>query len=364
LKGHTVIKKVIPLLLVVLIGFECSSLQSPQVRATPYNIILIGWDGAQRNHVNECLARGELPNLKRLIDKGTFVEIDIEGSTDTRAGWTQILTGYYPTITDVYSNDRYQPIPKGLTVFERLEKHFGDDNIVTMAVVGKLTDVDCDPPEKIEFKKGDKKRTDATIIGENGVKYQLVPGKPYYYTKDRMDMFENGLIINTKAANRAMELIERNKNNRFFMFVHFAESDTNGHKMGENSNEYNEALISNDFWTGRIIKKLKKLGLYERTLIYITADHGFDEGKTTHYNAPYVFLATNDKMVCRNGRRQDIAPTILERFGIDPTKLDPPLDGISLTKPDNRPEPKLGPQESTASTTQSTQSDLTQTTAE
>ena len=32
----------------------------------PRNIILIGWDGAQRNHVKECLGRDELPNLKQL----------------------------------------------------------------------------------------------------------------------------------------------------------------------------------------------------------------------------------------------------------------------------------------------------------
>lgn len=27
----------------------------------PRNIILFGWDGAQRAHVKECLGRGELP---------------------------------------------------------------------------------------------------------------------------------------------------------------------------------------------------------------------------------------------------------------------------------------------------------------
>ena len=47
----------------------------------PRNIILFGWDGAQRDHVKECLSRNELPNLQKLIDEGTFVEIDIEGKT-------------------------------------------------------------------------------------------------------------------------------------------------------------------------------------------------------------------------------------------------------------------------------------------
>jgi hypothetical protein len=339
-------------MLAAITALGCLSLKAAGTNVPPRNIILIGWDGAQREHVKESLARNELPNLKKLVDDGGLFDIDIEGTTDTRAGWSQILTGYYPTVTGAYSNSRYQPIPKGLTIFERLEEHYGDDNIVTMAVVGKLADVDCDPPEKIEFKTGDKKRTDATIIEENGKKYQSIPGKPYYYTKEGMDLFENGLIYNTRVANRAMELIEKNKEKRFFMFVHFAEVDSNGHKNGENSKEYNEGLISNDIWSGKIIKILKKLGLYEKTLVYITADHGFDEGKTTHSNAPYIFLATNDKKVIRNGRRQDIAATILEQFGIDVAKFDPPLDGISLTKPDNRPAPILGPKQNVSETNQ------------
>ena len=80
----------------------------------PQNVILFGWDGAQRDHVNEALARGELPTLKKLAREGSYVKIDIEGKTDTKAGWSQILTGYYPEVTGVYSNARYQPIPVGL----------------------------------------------------------------------------------------------------------------------------------------------------------------------------------------------------------------------------------------------------------
>ena len=109
--------------------------------------------------------------------------------------------------------------------------------------------------------------------------------------------------------------------------------DAAGHRFGENSKEYNDALISNDLWTGRIIAKLKELGLYDKTLVYVTADHGFNEGQKGHSYAPYIFLATNDPLVKRAGMRQDIAPTILDRFGIDLGKLEPPLDGEPLTKP-------------------------------
>ncbi len=49
------------------------------------------------------------------------------------------------------------------------------------------------------------------------------------------------------------------------------------------------------------------MGLSGRTAVYITADHGFDEGLKSHSDAPYVFLATTDKGVERRGLREDIA---------------------------------------------------------
>jgi hypothetical protein len=89
--------------------------------------------------------------------------------------------------------------------------------------------------------------------------------------------------------------------------------------------------------------KVKELGLLGNTQIYVTADHGFDEDGKSHKFAPYVFLATSNKAVVRDGRRQDVTPTILEAFGMETASLAPRLDGISLTKPDNRGAARLGP---------------------
>ena len=322
----------------------------------PQNIILFGWDGAQRNHVKECLDKGELPNLKKLSSQGNLVAIDVIRITDTKAGWSQILTGYEPEVTGVFSNGIYQPIPQGYTVFERLEKFFGPDNIMTVAVIGKKGHVDSDAPQKIKVEEeekaaGKKKQTkgtkkeaqkatppgikqqEGTIVEENGVKYRVIPGKPYYNTKSNMDVFINGLETNDNVGNKAMELLEKYKDKRFFFFIHFAEVDHQGHKFGENSKEYNDALKSCDLWLGKIMEKLKSLKLDDKTLIYVTADHGFDEGQKGHRDAPYVFLAANDPKLMRRGTRADIAPTILDRFGVDLKTIEPPLDGHPLTKP-------------------------------
>ena len=337
----------------------------------PRNIILFGWDGAQRDHVKESLSRRELPHLQKLIGEGIFVEIDIEGTTDTKAGWSQILSGYYPEVTGIYSNSQYQPIPKGLSIFERLEAHFGADKFITVAVMGKSGNVGAAAPKKNKAtdenqssKAGEtkaarkkaagsqakqanpRKQPQGNILVDKGVRYRVIPGQPYYVAKNSMDIFENGLKEDEKVGSRAIELLEKYKNKPFFFFVHFAEVDHAGHEYGENSKEYNDALISNDLWTGRIIGKVGELGLADNTEFYITADHGFNEDEKGHSFAPYVFLATNNKKVNRNGRRQDVAPTIMEAFGLNLSKFKPELDGVSLTRPDNRAPAKIAPKAS------------------
>ena len=89
----------------------------------------------------------------KLAKEGNLVAIDITRTTDTKAGWTQILTGYEPEKSGVFSNRIYQPIPVGYTVFERLEKFFGPDNIATVAVIGKKGHVDAGAPQRIPMQK-------------------------------------------------------------------------------------------------------------------------------------------------------------------------------------------------------------------
>jgi precorrin-6B methylase 2 len=232
---------------------------------------------------------------------------------------------------------------------------------VTVAVIGKRAHCgEIDPPKKTRLDEeakqkpkeqakeksaqpGAGKKPKGKIVEENGVKYRLIPGSPYYNMYTALEVWEFGLMQDQKVGTRAIELLEKYKNKPFFFFVHFAEVDHAGHQNGENSKEYNDALISNDLWTGKIIDKVRQLGLGDKTQFYVTADHGFNEDEKGHSFAPYVFLATNNKSVSRDGRRQDIAPTILEAFGLDVSTLEPPLDGISLTKPDARPPAKIEP---------------------
>ena len=91
-----------------------------------FNVIVVGWDGTQRDHLWQCYNKelpecpDGLPNLKRLVggDKSKIRNITItNGATVTKPGWMQILSGYNSEDTGVYSNSEYKPIPTGYTIF-------------------------------------------------------------------------------------------------------------------------------------------------------------------------------------------------------------------------------------------------------
>jgi len=345
------------------------SAQAESVGKEIKNIVVIGWDGAERSRTRELLEKGELPNLAALIREGKLLDIDVvSGATDTKAGWTQLLTGYVPEKTGVFNNGRYEPIPEGYTVFERLEKFFGTDSIDTVAIISKRTNVDNDAPYSGTFEEWTKLvsarlgkdryknpaadiahelavyREGGRLVEKDGRRIVEIPGKPWYHASKHLDLWVNGLEENEKVAERTIAEMEKRKDHRFFFFIHFAQPDHYGHKFGENSQEYTDGIRLDDKYSGWVINKLKELGLYEKTLVYVIADHGFDKDKKSHLYAPFVFAGTNDPTVIRGeGTREDIAPTILKKFGLDLSRIEPKLDGypFDMQAPTRKANPEL-----------------------
>ncbi|MFH1403278.1 MAG: alkaline phosphatase family protein [Candidatus Altiarchaeota archaeon] len=346
------------------------------------NVILIGWDGVQRNHLMELYAGGKMPNLKKLSEKGAIISINVTtGGNSTKPGWAEILTGYSYRKTGVYSNKRFQAIPEGYTILERLEKRFGDKNIETVMIAGKKNNMRSTPPtpareledgrqmlldmarvngitnrkflEEVErLGKGKKDRIgvinkimDAILEKTSNIyKRRAVTarlrrirmafedrgGQPYYHTSRNIDRWVGDEYRNmTEIGELSLNTIEGYDGGRFFFFFHFMEPDYTGHRYGENSEEYTRDLILLDGWLGKIMEKLDDKGM-DDTMIIVASDHGFSEGQTGHAFAAYTFMAANDPTIVRNGDRKDIAPTMLETYGIDPGKIKPEIEGKSL----------------------------------
>ena len=330
------------------------------------NAILYSWDGVQREHLKECLSRNELPNLAALIAEGKMVDIDITShNTDTKAGHTQMLTGYDPDVTGVMSNGKFKAVAPGLSIFERLDQTYGKDNIATMMVTGKTHHVGACPPstpeaiadakaklDELQAKQPGKGKNKPAVTGiadpdaaaqakqkkkAQGEKLKAIAqntdGEPFFNTVKTLDVWD-GEKGRTHEVSGPLMLgyLEKYSKGRFCAFLHFSDPDHKGHTFGENSPEYNQAIIDCDKELGLAVKKLKDLGIYDKTMIFVTADHGFDEGKTSHSNAPTVYLAADMKSLAKNGDQRDLVPTILTEMGVDVSKLEPKYTGTVLTK--------------------------------
>lgn len=276
-----------------------ASASSPEPVTRPGNIVLISWDGVQRDHFYELLRKDALPNVAALSAEGSLVNVTItDHTTDTKAGHSEMLTGYGPEITGVFNNRNYSPIPEGYTIFERAESAFGTGAIVTMMVTGKTHHVG----------------------GEEG--------EPFYNARFALDVFDSNAASADVIGPKTINYLNYYVGSSFFAFFHFSDPDSSGHVFGENSREYERAIIACDLWLGRIIETLKHGQVYGSTAILVTSDHGFDEGQSSHRNAPYVFAASN-RHLRGNGDQKDIAPTVLSLIGIDPNRFNPPLLGVS-----------------------------------
>lgn len=285
--------------------------QFPGVELLP-NVVIIGWDGVQWDHLQECRAKelaecpDGLPHLEALSGGEVLDSITTTAATETKPGWVEILTGYDATRFGVFDNDAFDAVPRGHTVLERLEAAFGDE-VATLFIAGKT--------------------------GHVGGHCHTEPKQPWCKVKIRVDYFENRLEHNDHVGQLAKMLLKAHADEPIAAFLQFWDPDHTGHDYGEDSAEYSEKIVDDDRWLGKLVALMEELGILERTLIYVISDHGFDEGGAQHHNAPYAFLATNDPFVVRGGDRKDLAPTILERFGL-PLGADgdlPALDGVSLS---------------------------------
>lgn len=280
-----------------------------QASAIPFtpakNLLLIGWDGVQWNHLNELLKAGKLPNLAKLKAEGAFEHIMItDHKTCTKPGWAQINSGLSAKSSGIYSNIKYRPMPAGATICERLEALSGR-KVFTGFIAGKSHHIGSAGPN-VSFKV----RNRVASTGE---------GEPWYYARAGYDIWLGDTHRNADEVGGLLMGILREyaPHNRFAIFAHFADPDSAGHKSGESSADYENAIIACDSWLGTSIARLEKLKLLDDTLVVVVTDHGFDEGAKQHNDAPDAFFAVNDAMhKYHDGDMLDVAPTILTLLGV------------------------------------------------
>ncbi len=150
-----------------------------------------------------------------------------------------------------------------------------------------------------------------------------------------------------EVVDKALPWIEQVKDAPFFAWVHLYDAHT-PYKAPEpfgsryKAHPYNGEVAFADSQVGRVVERLKALGVYERTVVVVMGDHGEslgDHGEATHgffiYDAvtkvPFVirapFSLTASRRVADPVRSVDLMPTVLDLLGVEAPK---PMSGTSL----------------------------------
>lgn len=292
-------------------------------------VVLISWDGVRRDVLHELIeyqpiadepvpcpssdgmaampvACGDhwtcMPNLCRfqVIDS-----MDVEGKALTRPQHAQMLTGYGPEETGDITNSGRAGVPAGMTVYEHLAIERPD--VLSVHLAG------------LKF------------IGEGIISHAMESGaiglllrrgaRDRYTGTNTTDQVKVGLdFIDAWPA--------------FFFFIHYKAADVVGHRAGDRSKSYRQAIQNNDLQLGAVMQLLAEHGQLDGTKIYVTTDHGFDGIFHINRDTPSVsetWIASRDHdLLPGPATIQDMTPTILDDFGIDVTAMRPPYRGSSL----------------------------------
>ena len=75
--------------------------QAQAQRQDPPRVIVLGFDGADANTAAAMIDRGELPNLKRLRDEGTFAPLGTTVPAESPVSWASLNSGQNPAKTGI-----------------------------------------------------------------------------------------------------------------------------------------------------------------------------------------------------------------------------------------------------------------------
>jgi arylsulfatase A-like enzyme/Flp pilus assembly protein TadD len=290
--------------------------------ATGLNLVVITLDTTRADRLGCYGFRGvETPNIDALAKDGIVFDYATATVPLTFPSHSSIFTGLVPPHHGVRDNGGFFLDDAKVTLAERLR----DKGVATGAFVG------------------------AWVLER---KWGLAQGFDEY--SDRFDLSKYKVISlgtvqkpGDEVMDGALAWLEGVKQRRFFAWVHLYDPHTpydppEPFASRYSSQPYLGEIAYTDQVVGRLLSWLKQKGLYERTLVVLTADHGEslgDHGESTH--AYFVYDSTTHvPLVVRTpwgirGRRGvqvssvDLMPTVLDLLGLP---AQPGIDGRSLAR--------------------------------
>ena len=282
------------------------------------NVVLISIDTCRADHLS-CYGfkRPTTPNIDAAARDGAIFKMALTPTPVTTPAHSSMLTGMYPPTHGVRFNSYCDLADSNVT----LAKTLREAGYQTAAFVGAF-------PLDVRF--GLNQGFDTY----NGWFYEEA-GKEFWGRRE-------GEEVNRPA----LAWLDDHAKQPFFLFLHYYDLHQPHvqHRPYTNpyaDDHYSGELAYVDACIGRVFDRLRTLGVYDNTLLIITADHGEglgEHGEPTH--AYFIYQSTlHVPLVIRapgcgkgiqvegNVSLVDIVPTVLDLVGL---KSHSPLEGVDL----------------------------------
>ena len=273
------------------------------------NVVLISIDTCRADYLS-CYGypRKTTPNIDAVAEEGILFENVISPVAVTLPAHASMLTGTDPIYHGIHDNHDRHLAESNTTLAEMLK----DNGFATGAVIS------------------------AFILDS---RFGMDQGFDSYNDRFREHLTTPSGINERKGAETSrlgIEWLDKHKDEKFFLFMHYYDPHNDYQPPEPFASEYASNLYAGeiaytDHCIGRVISKLKKLNLYDSTLIVITADHGEmlgEHGALTHgyfiyqggIRVPLIFKLPGkhkSRVITKRVSLIDIAPTIYGLLGIE-----------------------------------------------
>ena len=231
------------------------------------NVVLISIDTLRADHLS-CYgySRRTSPNIDALASEAILFNHAVSPAPITLPSHSSMLTGTTPPYHKVRDNNTYRLADSNITLAEILK----ENGFATAAFIGAFV---------LDSQFGLDQGFD-TYDDDLGEK------------KDKTNVFYNERSA-SETTLRANQWLDEHKDQKSFLFLHYFDvhAPYNKHKFLTpplTKSHYDSEIVYTDRHIGKVIEKLKQLGIYDSTLLIVTADHG--EGLNDHSEKTHTFL--------------------------------------------------------------------------
>jgi arylsulfatase A-like enzyme/Tfp pilus assembly protein PilF len=304
---------------------QVAGIDTPPALLEDFNVLLITMDTTRADHLRAYGHTGvETPNIDGLAQRGVLFSNAITPSPSTLPAHSSIHTGLYPYHHGARANGTFRLNDDVQTLAETFQAAGYQTGAAISAFV---LDGRFGLPQGFDDYNDDLSK---------GVKHS-----PHMF-RERPAEFTNEVVFRW--------LDEHARAGKFFYWAHFFDPHAaylppEPYQTEYAHDRYSGEIAYTDEQIGKLLEKLESLGVRDRTLVVLTADHGEglgEHGEQTHallmydstlhvpmiYSAPPPF--PQGKRAMDQASLVDVMPTILDLVDV---AAPPDLDGRSLRAP-------------------------------